>query len=128
MSKKLEVDLIDTLMAWTGEFHVQSGHRQSIYYLSVPDAWAAASPAELKANVMGVFGDIYDDFNAHFREVEPDDLGYLAPLDVNPRVLAPEEEKAAPWLKAKTPAAWEWTPCVVVDDDGKYAKVERSVF
>jgi len=128
MTKILEVELTDTLMAWTGEFHVQSGDRHSTYYLRVPDAWAALSPGELKSNVMGVFGDIYDDFNSHFRQVEPDDLAYLAPLDGNPRVLTPEEETAKPWLIAKVPAVWEWTPCVVVGYDGKYTKVEPSEF
>lgn len=128
MPKKLEVDLTDTLMAWAGEYHVQSGDRHSTYYLSVPDAWATLPPGELKTNVMAVFQDIYNDFNAHFRQAEPDDLGYLAPLDVNPRVLTPVEEAAKPWLTARVPAVWEWTPCVVVSDDGKYTKVEPSQF
>ena len=130
MSTKLEVDLTDTLMAWNNdlEAHVQSGDRHSTYYLSVPDSWAALSPYELKTKVMDVFRDIYYDFNAHFRVVEPDDINYLAPLDVNPRVLTPEEIKAAPWLTARTPSVWEWTPCVVVDDAGKYTKVERADF
>lgn len=75
MTRKLEVALTDTLMAWTGEFHVQSGDRLSTYYLSVPDAWAALPPGELKTNVMAVFQAIYDAFNEHFRQVEPDDLG-----------------------------------------------------
>ena len=51
-----------------------SGERHSTYYLSVPDSWATIPPAELKAKVMGVFRDIYDAFNAHFRAVEPNDL------------------------------------------------------
>jgi hypothetical protein len=128
MSRKLEVELTDTLMAWAGESHMPSGGRLSTYYLSVPDSWAALAPAELKDNVMGVFRDIYNDFNKHFREAEPNDISYLAPLEVGPRVLTPEEEKAAPWLKAKVPAVWEWTPCVVVDEDGKYMKVVPSEF
>lgn len=128
MSKILEVDLTDTLMAWTGEFHVQSGDRHSTYYLSVPDAWASISPAELASNVMGVFGAIYDDFDRHFKAVEPDDLGYLAPLNVKPRMLTPDEEKAAPWLTAPSPAMWEWTPCVIVGEEGNYNKVAPSEF
>ncbi len=128
LSKRLEVELTDTLMAWADEFHVQSGDRLSTYYLSVPDSWAAVSPAELKANVFGVFRDIYDDFNKGFRAAEPNDLSYLAALHVKPRVLSLDEEKAAPWLKAKVPAIWEWTPCVVVDDEGKYTRVEPAEF
>jgi hypothetical protein len=126
MSLKLEVDLTDTLMAWMGEGHVQSGDRHSTYYLSVPDSWAALTPYELKTKVMDVFRAIYDGFNAHFRAVEPNDLGYLAPLDVNPRILTPEETKAAPWLAAPSPAVWEWTACVVVDEQGHHTKVECS--
>jgi hypothetical protein len=128
VSKKLEVDLTDTLMAWAGEFHVQSGDRHSTYFLSVPDSWAEMLPGQLKADVMDVFREIYDDFNKHFRAVEPDDLGQLAPLDVNPRFLTSDEEKAAPWLTAKVPAVWEWTPCVIVDDDGHHTKVAPSDF
>lgn len=128
MSIKIEVDLTDTLMAWVEEYHVASGDRHSTYYLSVPDSWANFSPVELKTNVMSVFRHIYDAFNAHFRAVEPNDLGYLAPLDVNPRILTAEETKTAPWLTAPPPAVWEWTPCVVVDDQGKYMKVEPSQF
>jgi hypothetical protein len=128
MSKKVEVDLTDTLMMWAGEYHLQSDHRHRTYYLSVPDAWADLSSAELKANVFGVFSDVYDDFNAHFRLVEPDDLSYLSPIDVAPRILTPEEEKVAPWLNAPTPSPWERTPCIVVDDQDKYTKVERNDF
>jgi hypothetical protein len=130
LSKIVEVGLTDTLMAWDNdlEAHLPSGDRHSTYYLSVPDSWADLTAADLKEKLMGVFRDIYHDFNEHFRQVEPDDINYLAPLDVNPRVLTPGEEKAAPWLQAKVPAVWEWTPCVVVDDDGKYTKVEPGQF
>jgi hypothetical protein len=96
--------------------------------LSVPDSWADLSPGDLKEKVMAVFREIYNAFNDHFRQVEPDDINYLAPLDVNPHLLAPDEEKTAPWLEAKVPAAWEWTPCVVVGEDGKYTKVEPGQF
>ena len=36
--------------------------------------------------------------------------------------------EAKPWLTAPNPAVWEQTPCVVVDDDGSYAKVPRDAF
>jgi len=35
---------------------------------------------------------------------------------------------AKPWLTAPNPAVWEQTPCVVVSDDGSYAKVARDGF
>ncbi|MEO8289103.1 MAG: hypothetical protein ABI670_22070 [Chloroflexota bacterium] len=128
MSKKLQVALTDTLMAWAGEFHVPSGERLSTYYLSVPDSWASLSQAQLKANVFEAFQAIYAGFNAHFRAVEPDDLAYLTPLDVKPSILTADEEQAAPWLQAHVPAVWEWTPCVVVDEAGAYTKVDPVDF
>jgi hypothetical protein len=128
VSARLEVDLTDTLMAWADEYNMPSGERHSTYYLSVPDAWAALPPDELKSKVMEVFMQIYNAFNAHFRQVEPDDLSYLAPLDVNPRVLTAGEVEAAPWLTARVPAVWEWTPCVIVDAEGRYTKVAPSDF
>lgn len=128
MSARFEVDLTDTLMAWANEFNVPSGERHSIYYLSAPETWATLPPDELKANIMAVFGHVYDAFNEHFRAVEPNDLSYLAPLDVNPRLLTPEETEAAPWLTAHVPAVWEWTPCIIVNSTDDYTKVDPSQF
>jgi len=130
VSKKIEVDLTDTLMAWDNdlELHLPSGDHHSTYYLSAPDSWAELSPDDLKEKVMALFREIYNAFNDHFRQVEPEDISYLEPLDVSPRILTPDEENAAPWLQAKVPAAWEWTPCVVVGEDGKYTKVEPAQF
>lgn len=128
MSKKVLVNLVDTLMAWAGEFHVQSGDRDSVFYLSVPDDWAALPNAQLQEKVFGVMQANYDALNAHFRAVEPDDLGYLAPLRVSVRLLTDVEEATKPWLQAENPAIWESTPCIVVDEDGTFRKVERTEF
>lgn len=128
MGVKLEVDLTDALMGWQDEFLVPSAERHSTYYLDVPRSWASLPPEELRDRVFRVFTAMYDEFNAGFREAEPDDMSYLAPLDVAPRVLGQAEVESAPWRAARTPSAWESTPCVVVDEQGKYTKVDRSAF
>jgi hypothetical protein len=44
-------------------------------------------------------------------------------------LLTPEQEAEKPWMKATSPAIWEWTPCVVVKgDEGSYEKVEPGEF
>jgi hypothetical protein len=128
MSAFLAVEFTDTLMRWVGEFHVQSGDRLSTFYFRVPDSWIARGDADLQGLVFGVARRMYEDLNDAFREAEPDDLGYLLVKETMARVLADEEVKAAPWLQARNPAVWEWTPCVVAGEDGAYTKVGREEF
>lgn len=126
MSKVLEVVFTDTLMAWAGEYHVQSGDRFSTFYFSVPDGWGLGE--DLQERVYTVAQNMYQDLNAHFREAEPNDLGYLLVKETRSRALSEDEEKAKPWMQAKNPAVWEWTPCVVVGEDSAYTKVSREEF
>jgi hypothetical protein len=130
MGSILRVDLIDTLMAWAYdlEVHVQSGDRESTFYFSVPDAWVAGPDAQLQTRVYETMQQMYADLNAHFRAVEPDDLGYLLAKSTRATSLTPEEIAAQPWLQAPAPAIWEWTPCVVVSEDGSYTKVSPQEF
>ncbi len=130
MSKSVEVGLTDTLMAWNNELevHLSAGERHSTYYFRVPDAWGSLAQGDLDDKVMGVMREIYNAFNEGFRQAEPNDINYLAPLAVTCRVLSAEEEEQKPWMTARSPAVWEWTPCVAVREDGKYVKVEPGVF
>ena len=73
---------------------------------------------------MGIMLGVYREHNERLQRAEPDDPNYLAPLAVVCRVLTPEEEVGKPWVGAGSPALWEWTPCVVVGEDGGYEKVE----
>ncbi|MEP6775604.1 MAG: hypothetical protein ABJA50_08405 [Chloroflexota bacterium] len=130
MSKVLSVDLTDTLMAYDNNFetHLPSGERHSTYYFRVPPEWASLPQAELDVQTLGVMQKIYYAFNEHFRQVEPNDISYLAPLAVSCHVLTAGEERAKPWLTSGSPAVWEWTPCVVVTDAQTYTKVDPSEF
>jgi hypothetical protein len=130
MSRIVEVDLTDTLMMWTDylETHVQAGERHSTYYFKVPDGWADQPVDYLEAQVLEVMREIYREHNERLQQAEPSDINYLAPLAVACRVLAPEEEGAKPWLTVGSPSIWEWTPCVVVGEDGSFEKVEPGEF
>ncbi|MGA7730473.1 MAG: hypothetical protein WCD37_04275 [Chloroflexia bacterium] len=130
MSRVVAVDLTDTLMRLDSYFgvHVQSGERHSTYYFRVPDGWADLESGELEGRVMGVMLGVYREHNERLQRAEPDDPNYLAPLGVACRVLTPEEEVGKPWVAAGSPALWEWTPCVVVGEDGGYEKVEVGEF
>jgi hypothetical protein len=127
MSQIVKVILTDTLMAWTGAFHVQSGGRHSTFYFRVPNEWTA-DPTQLHQRLFAVAQQMYADLNARFRTAEPDDLGYLAVLNIEAAVLTPAEVANTPWLTAPNPAVWEWTPCVIVHEDGSYEKVGREAF
>lgn len=130
MSKILRVELVDTLMAYAYdlEVHVQSGDRESTFYFSVPDSWLEGSDTGLQGRVYSTMQQMYSDLNAHFRQVEPDDLGYLLAKSTTATPLTPEETARKPWLRAPAPAIWEWTPCVVVSEDGTYRKVDPAEF
>jgi len=129
MSKLVKVELTDTLMRWAYEleFHVQSGDRHCVYYFQVPDAWAATD-AELQRRVFAIAQQMYADRNAQFRLAEPNDINYLAVLQTKATLLSEAEAQQKPWLQARNPAIWEWTPCVVAHEDDTYIKVERSAF
>lgn len=126
----LAVEFTDTLMRMDPmlEVYVQSGDRHSMFYFRVPDEWAALGDAELQRRVFAVARKMYEDLAAHFRAAEPNDINYLAVLGTRARVLGAEEEAGRPWVAAKTPAVWEWTPCVVVEREGTYRKVRREEF
>ena len=130
MSKVLSVDLTDTLMAYDNnlETHLPSGERHSTYYFRVPSDWAPLPQAELDNRALAVMQKIYDAFNEHFRQVEPNDISYLAPLAVSCHILTTGEERTKPWLTAGSPAVWEWTPCVNVTDTETYTKVDPADF
>jgi hypothetical protein len=130
MSKVLAVELTDTLMAPDNDLgvYLQSGDRHSTYYFRVPDDWVALAQTDLDGRVNHIMQKIYSGFNEHFRQVEPNDMSYLAPLAVLSHVLTDVEEQAKPWLTAKSPAVWEWTPCVTVSDAETYAKVAPGEF
>lgn len=126
MSNRVEVRCIDTLMRWTGEAHAESGDRQCFYYFSVPESWLAA--ADLQAKVYGVATGIYAAHNQRFRQSEPSDLGYLRVKATFAKLLSDAEDAAAPWHSVRNPAVWEWTPCVVIEPDGSFKKVDRQDF
>jgi hypothetical protein len=130
MSRVIEVDLTDTLMILDSylEAHVQSSARHSTYYFRVPNPWADLPGPQLNAQVMSIMLDIYNATNERLRSAEPNDPNYLAPIDVQCRTLTPEEEAQKRWLTAPSPAIWEWTPCVIVNDDGSYEKVDPQTF
>ncbi|HVF99539.1 MAG TPA: hypothetical protein VND68_06855 [Chloroflexia bacterium] len=130
MSRIVRVDLIDTLMAWVYdlEVHVQSGDRESTFYFSVPDSWASEPDNQLQLRVYETMQQMYSDLNARLHAAEPNDLGYLLAKSTRATPLTPEELAARPWLQAPAPAIWEWTPCVVVAEDGTYTKVAPEEF
>jgi hypothetical protein len=130
MSRVVEIDLTDTLMRLDDYLgvHLQTNERHSTYYFRVPDGWAGLTAGELEARVKEVMTKIYREFNRGFKLAEPDDPNYLAPLAVECRVLTAEEEGTKPWVAVGSPALWEWTPCVVVGEDGGYEKVEVGEF
>lgn len=126
MSKIYIVEFTDTLMMWTGEFHVEAGERESYFYFRVPDEWAGSPTLQMR--VFEVAQQMYEETNARLHAAEPEDLGYLLVKSTRAVPLREADEGAQPWLLAKTPAAWEWTPCVVVEEDGSYRKVSREEF
>ena len=130
MSKIVHVDLVDTLMAYMYEleYHVESGDRHSTFYFSVPDEWDAGTDAELQSRVYEVMQQMYSDLNKRFHAAQPDDLGYLRAKSTLATPLTQEEIDSKPWLSASIPAAWEWTPCVVVGEDGVYTRVSPTEF
>jgi hypothetical protein len=130
MTKVLSVDLTDTLMAYDNdlEAHLPSGERHSTYYFRVPNEWASLSQPDLDTKALAIMQQVYNAFNEHFRQVEPNDISYLAPLAVSCHVLTAGEERATPWLSSGSPAVWEWTPCIVVTDATTYTKVSPSDF
>ena len=130
MSRILVIQVTDTLMnyAWDLEVHIESGDRESTYYFKVPDSWAQSSDDRLQERVFAVAQAIYADLNAGFRAAEPNDMGYLRVKATRARVLTEAEEAEMPWLHTKNPAVWEWTSCVVVEEDGSYKKVDRADF
>jgi hypothetical protein len=130
LSQCCAVAFTDTLMAWDNDlqFHVQSGDHHSTFYLRLPDAWATQSDAELQQNIFAVAKQMYVDLNAGFRAAEPDDISYMLVKDTHAQKLDDAAAEAKPWLAAPNPAAWESTPCVVVNDDGSYSKVARDAF
>ncbi|HYP21780.1 MAG TPA: hypothetical protein VEY08_17050 [Chloroflexia bacterium] len=130
MSRIVRVDLVDTLMAWVYdlEAHVQSGDRESTFYFSVPDSWASGPDGQLQLRVYETMQQMYSDLNARLHAAEPNDLGYLLAKSTRATPLTPEELAARPWLQASAPAIWEWTPCVVVAEDGTYTKVAPEEF
>lgn len=131
MSKVIEVELTDTLMRFDNylEAHVQSGDRLSTWYFRVPDNWVGGAPGVLGSHILSTMDSIYNATNARLQAAEPNDINYLAPLKVSCTPLTPEEEAAKPWMTVGSPAIWEWTPCVVVADDGEsYTKVEPDEF
>ena len=130
MSRILRVELVDTLMMWAYdlEVHVQAGDRQSTFYFSVPDSWALGPDEQLQSRVYETMQQMYHDLNARLHAAEPNDLGYLLAKSTKATPLTPEELAAKPWLQAPAPAIWEWTPCVMVAEDGSYTKVAPGEF
>jgi hypothetical protein len=130
LSQYCAVAFTDTLMAWDNDlqFHVQSGDHHSTFYFRLPAAWATQPDAELQQNIFAVAKQMYVDLNAGFRAAEPDDISYMLVKDTHAQKLDDAAAEAKPWLAAPNPAAWESTPCVVVNDDGSYSKVARDAF
>lgn len=128
MSQGFAVEFIVTLMQYDNslEIHVQSGDKDFQYYFYVP-AVMTQSDAELQAAVFAAARKMYDDLNAHFRLAEPSDMGYLLVKSTHARRLSEEELDAKIWRQARPPV-WESTPCVVMREDGAYAKVSYELF
>jgi hypothetical protein len=130
MSIVCTVAFTDTLMAMDADlgFHVQSGDRQSSFYFRVPDGWATGADTDLQQKIFAVAQQMYADLNAGFRAAEPSDLSYMLVKATHAEQLAAAAAAAKPWLAAPNPAVWEPTPCVIVNDDGSYRKVDRNAF
>jgi hypothetical protein len=130
MSAYCIVSFTDTLMAWDDQLgiHVQSGDHHSEFFFRLPHAWDALSDAELEPKIFGVAQKMYDDLNAGFRAAEPNDISFMMVKSTEPMRLIDEVAAIKPWMNAPNPAVWERTPCVVVNDDGSYAKVARDAF
>jgi hypothetical protein len=130
MSQYCTVAFTDTLMAWDNDlqFHVQSGDHHSTFFFRGPDAWRTLSDEVLQAKIFAVAQQMYVDLNAGFRAAEPDDISYMLVKATQGQLLDAAGVAAKPWLAAPNPAVWESTPCVVVNDDGSYAKVPRDGF
>ena len=76
--------------------YLESGDRHSTYYFRVPDVWAGLAQADLDGRVMHIMQKIYSGFNEHFRQVEPNDMSYLAPLAVSSMSLRTSKSKPNP--------------------------------
>jgi hypothetical protein len=130
LSQYCTVAFTDTLMAWNNDlgFHVQSGDHHSTFYFRLPDAWAGLSDDELQQKTFAVAQKMYEDLNAGFRAAEPDDISYMLVKSTRAQRLDDGAAQAKPWVEAPNPAVWEWTPCVIVNDDGSYTKTKRDAF
>ena len=124
MAAFLEVKFTVTLMRLTETgAHVESGDRVFTYYFAVPDAWANLADAELQTRAFAAAERMYADLNRRLHQAEPNDPNYLKVKSTNAIVLPEDMALSWPWLEATTPA-WETTPCVVVNGDGSYTKVD----
>jgi hypothetical protein len=128
MGKKISMVLQIGLESAEGDIATRPDHPGYTYYLSVPDSWAQLSDQELQERSARVAWSMYSDLNDMFHRNEPDDLSSLRVLSILAKPMTTEEEAQKPWLTAGPPAAWEWTPCVAVNEDGSYRKVDPREF
>lgn len=130
MSQYLAVTFTDTLMRLIDDIYIQSGDRVSLYYFRVPDDWTGP---DLQAKVFAIAEKMYNEFNAQFRAegaiiAEPTDPNYIKVLKTDAVPMQPQQVATKLWLTADSPAAWEWTPCIIVNDDGTYEPVDPENF
>ncbi len=130
MSRYLAVTFTDTLMHLVDDTYLQSGDRESLYYFRVPDTWHGP---DLQTQVFAVAEKMYKEFNAQFRAdgtivTEPNDPNYIKVLQTTAVPLMPQQIATKIWLTAESPSAWEWTPCVIVNDDGTYSRQDPIDF
>lgn len=125
----LDVLFIVTLMRLTElDVYVESGDEGFTYYFRVPAKWAEEPEDGLKERVDKVAEKMYADLNEQFHIAEPSDPNYLKVKLAITTELDEEEVQSKIWLDAPPPAVWERTPCIVVDEDGNYSKVNPSEF
>ena len=129
MAAFFEVNMRVTLMRLVdGEFYAESGDRVLTYYFATPDSWATEPDEALQKRVLDVAQRMYADLNERFRAAEPDDPNFLRVKLTDALQMYPEDVRAEVWKDAPAPAAWEPTPCVVVNEDHSYSKVPPAQF
>jgi hypothetical protein len=125
----LDVLFVVTLMRLTElDAYVESGDEGFTYYFRVPAKWAEEPGDGLREHVDKVAQKMYEDLNEQFHIAEPNDPNYLKVKSAITTELDEKEVQSKIWLQAPPPAVWEWTPCIVVNEDGSYAKVNPSDF
>ena len=90
------------------------------YFVLAPDTFTE----NLAESAKKLFYQIYDEHYDAFKIREPNDPNYIAVVDVESKILAPEDYAGKPWLTANI-AMWENSNCIVVQNNS-YQKIEPN--